>query len=60
MDSPTSIIIKIKYMGIFVQGKMPNHPERPIPPKVLGFENSQILDLHLKPQSSPSVLKLNS
>jgi len=37
---------------------MPNPPEQPIPTKVLGFENSLILDLYLKLQSSPSVLKL--
>jgi len=39
---------------------MPNPPEKPIPNKVLDFENSQILGLHLKPQSSPSVLKLEN
>jgi len=39
---------------------MSNPSDRSIPPKVLGFENSQILDFHLKPQSSPSVLKLKS
>jgi len=35
---------------------MPNPPRQPISPKVLGFEIYRILDLHLKPQSSPSVL----
>jgi len=35
-------------------------PKQPILSKVLGFENFWILDIHLKPQNSPSVLKLES
>jgi len=40
------------------QAKIPNPLKQPITPKVLGIEKScGILDLHLKPQSFPAVLK---
>jgi len=45
-------------MGIFCAEKISNPPGRLIPPQTpAGFENSRILDHHLKPQSSPPVLK---
>jgi len=49
--------LELSRRAFLERGKMPNTPEQPIP---LGFENSQKLDFNLKPQSSPSVLKLES
>jgi len=37
---------------------MPNPPRQPIPPQVLGFKNSRILDLNLIP--FPLILKENA